>query len=587
MNAECRIVSDSTVFRFRVTRKGKNDCGEYWTDAIIYVENECLKYKSSKSIFSVSDLEIIRDQLTALLGGEILVVKTLEFIEPDVKIVLNPQKSLCNDNNYESTEEGHTIEDISAEFMLFPFLAGVMTEQHYVMPLYREDIESLVEYLNVAIVKMDNTAMPYIPKEHAKYDILPHCRKSGGEVFSYDCEMEGEISAMLPEGKSVIPYGYYSYEEFYGHLDNLVLKYGVLDGAPNAIGVKIHEYKEDIKKRNVKENWSVLKYIGETTDELTGLTNGRHYYWPCSAENPEYEGVIDNEEFTSYLACIGHSRKAYQTFQDAVADGVREYAQRGSVWEICEDPTGMAKRALSKKFPDVRWYCDKCDASLDRQAEFDDHLEVWECRKCGHENKISTDEIYGTKYEYSIKSKLPECGVHEGKLVTPFGRVLLLFDGSQIDYRATEIELDEHCPDVNGRYKIEYYYTSDNMAHTLSCVIALDKKSNIEKDYEGGEHIEMRAFYCSDIKLTMGVYGEEPGYVNGVLCREHNFGYDVSSLPNGYAYEIRPSTKTAAFVFYISWIYPCTEENNHQASRASDPWYMRDRKSTRLNSSHI
>ena len=26
---------------------------------------------------------------------------------------------------------------------------------------------------------------PYIPAEHAQYDLLPHCRAAGGEVFSF------------------------------------------------------------------------------------------------------------------------------------------------------------------------------------------------------------------------------------------------------------------------------------------------------------------------------------------------------------------------------------------------------------------
>lgn len=32
--------------------------------------------------------------------------------------------------------------------------------------------------------------MPYIPKEHEKYQLLPYCREKGGEVFDYDRLME-------------------------------------------------------------------------------------------------------------------------------------------------------------------------------------------------------------------------------------------------------------------------------------------------------------------------------------------------------------------------------------------------------------
>jgi hypothetical protein len=56
--------------------------------------------------------------------------------------------------------------------------------------------------------------MAYIPIEHQKYDILPLCRQYGGEVFSYSTELENKIDRLLPDGESVIPYGYASYEQF-------------------------------------------------------------------------------------------------------------------------------------------------------------------------------------------------------------------------------------------------------------------------------------------------------------------------------------------------------------------------------------
>ena len=80
---------------------------------------------------------------------------------------------------------------------------------------------------------------------------------------------------------------------------------------------------------NIKENWSVLRYIGKSHNSVGGLNNGKVYYWPCSIENPVYEGVIDDEEFTSYL---------YSTDSDDR--------------EILEDPTGMAYRTIYEKAKD-------------------------------------------------------------------------------------------------------------------------------------------------------------------------------------------------------------------------------------------
>ncbi len=91
------------------------------------------------------------------------------------------------------------------------------------------------------------------------------CRKEGGEVFSYSSEMEHQIADLLPEHESVIPYGYDSYEAFDKQLAGYITQYGTEDGKLNRLGQLLSEYKADIKRRNIKENWSVLKYIGEST----------------------------------------------------------------------------------------------------------------------------------------------------------------------------------------------------------------------------------------------------------------------------------------------------------------------------------
>ena len=191
--------------------------------------------------------------------------------------------------------------------------------------------------------------MAYIPVRHQQYDILPMCRKTGGEVFSYSSDMENEIRKLLPGEESVIPYGYDSYEEFDKQLDDYISQYGTEDSKLNRLGQLLTEYKADIKRRNIKENWSVVKYVGKSTGGVGGFTQGRYYYWPCSIENPEYEGVIDDEEFTSYLAGIG-SGGVYQSLEDAVADGgVKNFVLQNSDWVIAEDPTGMAARHLGIK----------------------------------------------------------------------------------------------------------------------------------------------------------------------------------------------------------------------------------------------
>jgi len=187
--------------------------------------------------------------------------------------------------------------------------------------------------------------MAYIPESHKKYNLLPRCAEHGGEVFSYP-SIENEISAMLPEGEHVIPYGYDSYAEFDEQLDCYIEQYGKENGVFNELGHMLEKYKNVIKKMNVKENWSVLRYIGETTSNLFGLTHGNYYYWPCSVEYPEYEGIIDDEEFTSYICYATESPVISE--DDVVIKGGNFAPYAGNnLWEITEDPTGMAARVLS------------------------------------------------------------------------------------------------------------------------------------------------------------------------------------------------------------------------------------------------
>ena len=49
---------------------------------------------------------------------------------------------------------------------------------------------------------------------------------------------------------------------------------------------------------------------------------------------------------------------------------------------------------MSERFPNIDWYCDRCNAYLNDQPGFDDHKYTWKCTECGHKNSISSDDIY-------------------------------------------------------------------------------------------------------------------------------------------------------------------------------------------------
>ena len=161
--------------------------------------------------------------------------------------------------------------------------------------------------------------MPYIPKEHQKYNILPECQKNGGEVFDYPSKLIAEAEQLLGSSEGLFPYNFDSYDQYFSSIDYLIKA----NSQNFEIVNKLIEVREMVWKMNQKEEWSILRYVGPSKYGICGLTTGKLYYWPTRKEKPVYCGVIDDEEFTAYL---------YPT---------EEY-----LWEIIEDPTGMAYRTI-------------------------------------------------------------------------------------------------------------------------------------------------------------------------------------------------------------------------------------------------
>ena len=164
--------------------------------------------------------------------------------------------------------------------------------------------------------------MAYIPKQHEKYDLLPECRKHGGEVFDYPGELIFKIEKIMGFSSSIFPYNFDSYEEYFESVDNEI----EVHKENTDLVALLLSLKDKVKEMNTKEDWSVLRYVGESDDSLLGLTKGKIYYWPTSKKNPVYQGVVDDEEFTSYM-----------------------YPTESSLWEILEDPTCMAYNTIYQK----------------------------------------------------------------------------------------------------------------------------------------------------------------------------------------------------------------------------------------------
>lgn len=54
---------------------------------------------------------------------------------------------------------------------------------------------------------------------------------------------------------------------------------------------------------------------------------------------------------------------------------------------------------MKKRFPDIDWYCDRCNAFLNIQTGFNDNKNTWECTECGYVNSISEDAIVSDDYD--------------------------------------------------------------------------------------------------------------------------------------------------------------------------------------------
>ncbi len=178
---------------------------------------------------------------------------------------------------------------------------------------------------------------PYIPAAHREYGLLPRKRASGGEVFACPVELaaiedwvadlEGDASPDGTRRHHIVPHGLGSYAEYFALLARYARRYRE---AEPELASALDWLASAVKRMNVKEEWSILRYIGDNEECRLwgehGLTVGRCYYWPSSHDNPVYEGVIDDAECALCL-----------------------YPCDPDIWEVVEDPTGMASRVLYSK----------------------------------------------------------------------------------------------------------------------------------------------------------------------------------------------------------------------------------------------
>ncbi|MDD7198620.1 CpXC domain-containing protein [Parafannyhessea umbonata] len=230
------------------------------------------------------------------------------------------------------------------------------------------------------------TGSPYIPEWQVGLGLLPRSSKDGSEVFVWPQELD-VLEDMVAEregapkdnGTRLYPSRYKSYAEYFSKLRRY--ERGYRESDPD-LADAFETVIDLLKDANHKEWWSVVRYTGRKKIGPNGLTPQRCYYWPCSPEHPEYEGVIDDEEFTSYLYPCDPSR-----------------------WEIVDDPTGMAARALGGEAETVDFW-EMGDTELEQWA----HERGLRAKRKGSYSMLPKEDPWGESERDRVEFACPQCG---------------------------------------------------------------------------------------------------------------------------------------------------------------------------------
>ncbi len=162
------------------------------------------------------------------------------------------------------------------------------------------------------------------------------------------------------------------------------------------------------------------------------------------------------------------------------------------------------------------------------------------------------------------------------KLITPFGEIKILIDGTSVPYLVKEgSKLEALCLHLLGRYQITVHFMPDGKEHTLACIF--EPECSFNRSPEGGERLECQGFYNdSRMKMSIGVECEA-GYIGSVRASE-GYDYDAGYLENGMSYCIEADTKTELYVFGIAWIDDVgwDDPNDYNRHRDVETWYGAD-----------
>ena len=161
------------------------------------------------------------------------------------------------------------------------------------------------------------------------------------------------------------------------------------------------------------------------------------------------------------------------------------------------------------------------------------------------------------------------------KLNTPLGTISISIDDINIQYKAIKLENNQKVfPDIEGRYRIDVPYNTDNSEHIISCTVDNIIDSKVSHYFDSGEGFECETFHQGDTKLTIGIEYDDSCYHDDE--RVEDCEYDSVHLEDGIGYHILKTTKSNIFTFGIAWIDEFKDEDNLQTYFAADPTLYKD-----------
>ncbi len=105
-------------------------------------------YRENNELLLSSEIDDIHDSLSKLLDNKIRQTEEIICIEPDFAFKLFPQKDLSRDPSNTHLRPGYEMQDICLEWKIY-FYEGEVSENYLTITLYRDQIESFRDYLEL------------------------------------------------------------------------------------------------------------------------------------------------------------------------------------------------------------------------------------------------------------------------------------------------------------------------------------------------------------------------------------------------------------------------------------------------------